>query len=249
MVDFHIHILPGVDDGSKNSEMSISMLHMEYEQGVETIVATPHFYAHHASVNHFLEKRQKAYDRLQNAIAETGGSPVSQMKIIPGAEVYYFSGMGSAAEIPKLCVADTHTILVEMPFEQWTDAVYRDLKALIEKQHLNVVLVHIERYPEFQKSMSTWDRIFGELPVTAQINTGSFLKKGGLFTRDKKRKFALNWMEAHPGTILGSDAHNITSRCPNIGAGRAVIEKQAGAEILRAADEAAEKLLTPANRI
>ena len=249
MIDFHIHILPGVDDGSKNSEMSIAMLHMEYEQGVDTIVATPHFYAHHASVHHFLEKRQKAYDRLQQAIAEDGSSSISKMQIIPGAEVYYFSGMGSAAEIPKLCVADTNTILVEMPFEQWTDAVYRDLKALIEKQHLQVVLVHIERYPEFQKSMSTWERIFSELPVTAQINTGSFLKKGGIFTRDKKRKFALNWIAAHPGTILGSDAHNITSRCPNIGAGRAAIEKQAGTEILRAADEAAGKLLIQADNI
>ena len=243
MVDFHIHILPGVDDGSKNSDMSITMLHMEYQQGVGTIVATPHFYAHHASISHFLEKRQRAYDRLQNAIGQSGEVSLQQMRIIPGAEVYYFSGMGNATDIPKLCVADTKTILVELPFEQWTDAVYRDMKALIEKQHLHVVLAHIERYPEFQKSMSIWDRIFGELPVTAQINTGSFLKKGGLFTRDKKRKFALNWIAAHPGTILGSDAHNITSRCPNIGAGREMIEKQAGAEIHRMADDSAAKLL------
>ena len=45
MIDFHTHILPGMDDGSKNIEESIQMLKMQAEQGIRCVVASPHFYA------------------------------------------------------------------------------------------------------------------------------------------------------------------------------------------------------------
>ena len=44
--DFHSHILPDMDDGSRCAEDSLKMLRMEAEQGVTRVVATPHFYAH-----------------------------------------------------------------------------------------------------------------------------------------------------------------------------------------------------------
>ena len=44
-IDFHTHILPGIDDGSRNVEMSLRMLAAQREQQVNEIVATPHFYA------------------------------------------------------------------------------------------------------------------------------------------------------------------------------------------------------------
>lgn len=43
MVDFHCHILPGVDDGSKSVEQSLQMLHLEQQQGVDAVILTPHF--------------------------------------------------------------------------------------------------------------------------------------------------------------------------------------------------------------
>lgn len=45
MIDFHSHILPAMDDGSRNIEESLQMLRMLQEQGVERVIATPHFYA------------------------------------------------------------------------------------------------------------------------------------------------------------------------------------------------------------
>ena len=44
MIDFHTHILPGLDDGAKTLDESIQLLKMEEEQGVDTIVLTPHYY-------------------------------------------------------------------------------------------------------------------------------------------------------------------------------------------------------------
>ncbi len=52
-IDFHTHILPGIDDGSRNVEMSLRMLAAQREQQVDEIVATPHFYAQKDSVEEF----------------------------------------------------------------------------------------------------------------------------------------------------------------------------------------------------
>ena len=43
MIDFHTHILPKMDDGSKSTEESIAMLKMQAEQGIRWVVVTPHF--------------------------------------------------------------------------------------------------------------------------------------------------------------------------------------------------------------
>ena len=43
MIDFHNHILPGVDDGAKSIEMSIEMLKIAQKQGITDIVSTVHF--------------------------------------------------------------------------------------------------------------------------------------------------------------------------------------------------------------
>ena len=59
MIDFHSHVLPGIDDGSDCVEESLEMLHTAKNQGVSTMLATPHFYAQDVSVDHFLEKRKE----------------------------------------------------------------------------------------------------------------------------------------------------------------------------------------------
>ena len=43
MIDLHTHILPAMDDGAKNVEESLALLRMEWEQGVTTVMLTPHF--------------------------------------------------------------------------------------------------------------------------------------------------------------------------------------------------------------
>ena len=44
LVDLHCHILPGIDDGAKNLDVSMSLIQKEMEDGVVGIVFTPHFH-------------------------------------------------------------------------------------------------------------------------------------------------------------------------------------------------------------
>lgn len=61
IIDTHCHILPGVDDGAKNADETRKMLRMAFKDGIDEIIATPHFNCDmDASV---LEKRMGAYLR------------------------------------------------------------------------------------------------------------------------------------------------------------------------------------------
>ena len=64
MIDFHSHFLPQIDDGSDSIETSLAMLRESWEQGVDLIFATPHFYADEVDPEYFLRRRNHAYERL-----------------------------------------------------------------------------------------------------------------------------------------------------------------------------------------
>ena len=95
MIDFHTHILPGVDDGSKNVEESLLMLDSMKNQGVKTVIATPHFYANDESVESFLSRRNEAFSSLKKSLAD---GP----EIILGAEVRYYDGISRLEDLKKL---------------------------------------------------------------------------------------------------------------------------------------------------
>lgn len=233
MIDFHTHILPGIDDGSQNVEISVQMLHEEAKNGIDHVVFTPHFYANHDSIEHFLKRRGKSIEQLMAEIERDG--KLSQMQYEYGAEVYYFDGIGNAEEIKKLCILGTEILLLEMPFCQWTDAMHENITKLVRKQKLTVILAHIERYIDFQKKKDVWNRIF-ELPVIAQMNAGPF-------TDWKRRSKVLRLADAQEKLLLGSDAHNMDARKPNLAAAQAVIQKKLGEEFLSKQEQLEHQLL------
>ena len=239
MIDFHAHILPGMDDGSQDLAMTAAMLREESRQGVELVAATPHFYADRNSIGSFLERRALALEKVES-LRGKGGRPLPA--VVAGAEVCYFPGIGRARDVASLCVAGTKTILVEMPFAQWNGDMLRDIEALIEGQKLNVVLAHVERYAGFQKDRRVWDRVMA-LPLTPQINAGSFMKPRGLFRSDRRRRFCLDFLKEHPRLIVGSDCHNMESRPPNLGPALEEIAEALGAQALGGIENAVESAL------
>lgn len=68
MVDFHSHVLPGMDDGADSVEMSLRMLEESARQGVDLIFATSHFYADEDDPHSFLQRRNEAYQVLRAAM-------------------------------------------------------------------------------------------------------------------------------------------------------------------------------------
>ena len=69
MIDWHSHVLPALDDGSHSIAQSLEMLTMLKEQGVDTVIATPHFYANDESVEKFLERRERSARALKRTLS------------------------------------------------------------------------------------------------------------------------------------------------------------------------------------
>ena len=232
-IDFHSHILPGIDDGSGSTGETVGILEAESSQGVNLVCATPHFYAHRKSVDQFLERRNASYQHVK----ERQGDRLTTLPDIRlGAEVYYFSGMGRAKQLPELTLEGTDVILVEMPFEQWDAGVYRDVSEILTRQKLKVVLAHVERYVDLQKHKDIWDEIM-ELPLYIQLNAGSFLARG------RSRRFCMKTVKERDNVILGSDCHNLRDRVPNMADAIKVIERKAGAGAVEMMQENACRLL------
>lgn len=148
MIDVHCHVLPKIDDGSKSVEMSIEMMKQSYAQGIDTMIATPHFYISHTDVEHFAKRRQNAYDTLMEAIDGMTDMP----KLNLGAEVLFFNGISVFDDLEKLTVNNNgEYLLLEMPFSKWNDKILREVESLMYDRKLKVIIAHIERFIDFQK--------------------------------------------------------------------------------------------------
>lgn len=198
MVDLHSHILPKIDDGSQSVEETMQMLSILSSQGVDTVVATPHFYPWRDTIEAFLERRQKAYAQLP----KDGSLP----KICLGAEVAYFFGISRSAELSRLQLGKTKLLLIEMPFDSWTDRIVEDICDIHAKMGMQPVLAHVDRYRQ-RNQMGKYGKTLLEHGVYFQCNADAFLK--GL-----KSRWALKQMALGNIHFLGSDCHNLTSRPP-----------------------------------
>ncbi len=212
MIDLHSHILPAIDDGSADPEMTAALREMLHSQGVEAVVATPHFYAHRDQPEAFLQRRDEALAQL----------PKEGIPVLSGAEVAYFDGIGHCAPLQKMTLGNTKLLLVEMPYGDWTERMVREVCDLSLQQGLQPVLAHIDRYrAQFQKYAGQ----FAQNSVLFQCNADAFLSW-------RTRSWALKLLDKGWIHFLGSDCHNLTTRPPRMAEAAAVIEKKLGSDAL-----------------
>lgn len=202
VVDFHSHILPRIDDGSRSVEESISMLQQAAEQGIREIVLTPHFYPQHTTPERFLEKRARALLHLREHMDPGQKLPTLRS----GAEVYFYPQMSHTDELAQLAIEGTDCILVEMPMTQWTDRMYRELVQIRENLGLTPIIAHVDRYLGHFRDHGIPRRL-AELPVLVQANA-SFFMRGSR---------GMNMLRNRQIHLLGSDCHNLSDRRPELG--------------------------------
>lgn len=222
--DFHSHILPRLDDGSRSDEETLQMLRLSRDQGVKRIVATPHFYPHLWSPERFLGEREHATEHLVSAVTSKKAEGEEFPKVYVGAEVAFFSGISKCDWMEKLCLSGTRTILVEMPFERWTDKVLDELIDIKSGLDLIPVIAHIERYFPCQPKEFI-DELFNQ-DVLIQFNAESFINS-------KTRKRALSLLEEGQIDFIGSDCHDLVSRAPNLGDACKIIDKKLSKDALQ----------------
>ena len=227
MIDLHTHILPGMDDGSKNVEETTQLLKLLRQQGVTTFAATPHFYAQETP-EAFLERRNASFDSIASASEDTPA-------LLLGAEVAYFAGIGNCETLDILQIGQTKLLLLEMPFSDWTERIVEDVCEIPLQLGLIPVLAHINRYTGKQQFPKYKDKLLRS-GVYFQCNAEAFLTF-------QSRHWALNMMKKGYIHFLGSDCHNLTTRPPKLNTARTVIEKKLGKGFLENLDREAQYLL------
>lgn len=217
MIDFHSHILPKMDDGSRNVEESLLMLNALAEQGISRVIATPHFYANDESVSEFLNRRQVSFERLKVSMSDD----MPQVKL--GAEVRFYEGISRLEGLESLCIEGTRLLLLEMSMQRWTEYTLKEITDISCRGKVVPVLAHLERYMNFQRA----DDLNGLLAngVLVQVNA-SFISK--FLTRRK----AIGLLKNGAVHFLGSDCHNMSDRAPDIGDAFKIIENKLGKEFM-----------------
>ena len=218
MIDFHSHILPGIDDGAATVEESLGMLRLEKEQGIHSVMATPHFDARYDDPERFLEKRKEAENLLNQFAATESGLP----EVVSGAEVTFFRGMGQSEFLPLLAIGDSRCILIEMPLSPWPEEFYRELGEIWELRRLLPVIAHVDRYISPLRTYGIPDRL-AEMQVAVQANSSFFLER-------RTASMAMKMLKNQKIQVLGSDCHNLTSRKPDLGDAAERIQQKLGAE-------------------
>lgn len=197
MIDMHAHILPCADHGSQSVGMSLTLVDAAISAGIDTIVATPHFYLNSAdSLHRMLKRREEGLAALSGAMSS---EQKAKCRILSGSEVNLRLGL-SGFDLKELCIEGTDVMLLEMPTDvKWGSWVYNEISAIMEQQHIRPLIAHIDRYPEAQIR-----ELFEYFPLYAQINAEAI---ASVFSR----KRILRYFKAGIVWAIGSDVHRSAS--------------------------------------
>ena len=206
LVDLHCHILPGIDDGAKNLDVSMALLNKEIRDGVAGIVFTPHFHYERISVEDFAAKRKAAFLKVAKAARENGLPLTAKM----GAEVYFTTALPSL-EWSVLAFAKSNYILIEFPTTCHPAGIDETLYGVRQRGY-TPILAHVERYPFVAEDPTLLYNWVSE-GCLAQINASGLLRE--CRTAHWLQKL-LDWNLVH---LLCTDAHSMDTRPPNLAAG------------------------------
>lgn len=223
MFDIHMHIIPGVDDGSRDMEMSEAMLEQAWSEGIRAIIATPHSYAFRQP-----EKILERLVALKNRLSKQG----SRMNLALGCEVLF---AGDNTDITMKCLKNgqlpslngTRYVLTE--FVPDVDVAY----ALNVIQRLRTdeyvpVIAHAERYP----------KVFGNAKRAAEFHKLALIQINAYSLTEERdggiRDIARMLVRLRLVDFIGTDAHRMDHRAPNAASGIRYIQENCDTTYARA---------------
>lgn len=206
LVDLHCHILPGIDDGAKNIEMSMQLLQQELDSGVVGICFTPHFYYERTTIDEFVANRRKAFSTLVEPIKQNN----IQLALKTGAEVYFTPALPSL-DLRKLAFYGTDYILIELPTSFHPSGI-EDVLFEVQQQGFIPIIAHVERYPYITENPTLlYDWVSSG--ALAQINASGLIRGG--HTAKLLQKY-IDWKLVH---LMCTDAHHPEKRPAHLMAG------------------------------
>lgn len=207
MYDVHMHVIPGVDDGSWNIDMSITMIDMAFIQGIEKIIATPHSSAFDMGREGVLESFEELKRQIQKRIPWLG--------LCLGCEVYCRKEnlqvvLNNLQEGIYPSMNGTKYVLTEFYPGIEPDEALLCSEALLSAGWIPII-AHVERYKFLFGSNDCMEE-FKKRGAFLQINALSVLDEDN----EEIKSNALGLVERRLADFLGSDAHRTNHRPPSV---------------------------------
>ncbi len=197
MIDVHSHILPDIDDGSRNLKESIEMIRCLVASDVTDIILTPHF----VPDSRWTSSRDQNLALLANLRALLKQEKIN-VKLYLGNENYIspeILDLLNSGTISTL--ADSKYVLLELPMSGEWDS-YEDVFLMLKQSGYQPILAHPERYQAFQKDYSRITNLC-DMGILMQCNLGSVIGQYGRKARKTIKKMAKDDLIF----CLGSDIH------------------------------------------
>lgn len=210
MIDTHCHILPALDDGAKDVEFSVSMARVAVADGIEKILATPHM-----REGDYLNERPKVLEAcgLLRQVLKERGIP---LEVLPGSEVHLGPRLVERIGEGRILTYNDRGVhlLLECPYRNRPMRLPETVFEL-KVAGITPILAHPERIRYFQDEPGRYEELINQGSL-GQLTTSSLV---GTFGNTIK-KLAEEWVERGLVHLLGSDAHDLEYRRPQIAAAR-----------------------------
>lgn len=220
--DLHSHLVPGVDDGSRNLQEAMEGIGRFKDAGVRRIVTTPHLDGSLTHDREDLEATLETMDSSWSSVLERAGEAFPEMELHRGFEIMMDVPDPDLADA-RLRLAGTRFILVEWPWSGVPPSTLRVL-ARLKESGLTPVLAHPERYRGLEDLglAGAWRRAGALL----QVNYGSLVGRyGGLPQRRALDLLERGWVD-----VLSSDFHGRPHLSPDLEEAREVMSELDGAD-------------------
>ena len=219
MLDLHVHVLPGIDDGPRTLEDALALARALAEDGIEHIVATPHIYP--GVFDNTANRIGEVFDEFQSAVSEAG----IDLTMTWAAEVRICPEILEWIEVRRLpmlngSLVGPSTALIELPDGQIPVGTDK-LMGLMLDRGITPLMAHPERNKAVMEQHARLEAL-RRLGCKFQLTAGSLLGDFGTRAQTTAQKL----LEAGWVDVIATDAHNRSSRRPRMKAAREWLVQQ-----------------------
>ncbi len=222
MTDIHCHVLPGVDDGARDIDESLDMLQIMYDEGIRSVIATPHYHGGHMQPD--VNTIRQRFEKLKAAAQMY--DTLAAMHLYLGCEIYYYPSIVEWLDEGRvLTMAGSRYVLLEFSYSsdirQLSDGVSR-----VAAAGFYPIVAHIERYRKIVGDVGAVDELI-DRGAYIQINSESL--SGGW----KTARFVKKILKEQMVHFVGTDAHDTRGRSPSLAGESDLIARRYGEDYCR----------------
>ena len=222
MIDLHCHVLPGIDDGAKNIDESLSLIRAAIDDGISHMICTPHIQT--GIYDNTIDSIALVFEQLASQVALQS----LNIQLAFAAEVRICPEIMVLAKQKKLPFIglwqEKQVLLLELPHSH-VPAGTEQLIKWLDRNGIIAMIAHPERNRDILADFGKFKQL-ARAGCLFQVTAGSICGDFGESVQQLSHKLLLDDMI----TIMATDAHSVKRRPPKLAEGKAAVAELVGQE-------------------